>query len=110
MENRTSAEELRRSAFHRNNRIVLQTINVMREDYTPLESVADALENTIGLSDVTDCVNYLTESGYIKLRIRGTQTTVTDLADAEFSKLSAKLTAKGIQLLNGKIKDPCIRE
>lgn len=110
MENRTSAEELRRSAFHRNNRIVLQTINVMRADYTPLESVADALENTISLSDVTDCVNYLTESGYIKLRIRGTQTNVTDLADAEFGRLSAKLTAKGIQLLNGKIKDPCIRE
>ncbi len=109
MENRTSAEELRRSAFRRNNRIVLQTINVMREDYTPLESVADALENTIELADVTDCVNYLTESGYIKLRIRGTQTNVTDLADAEFDRLGAKLTAKGIQFLNGKIDDPCIR-
>ena len=109
MENRTSAEELRRSAFRRNNRIVLQTINVMREDYTPLESVADALENTIELADVTDCVNYLTESGYIKLRIRGTQTNVTDLAGAEFSQLGAKLTAKGIQFLNGKIDDPCIR-
>ena len=45
MENRTGAEEIRRSAFRRNNRTVLQTINVMREDYTPLESVADALEN-----------------------------------------------------------------
>ncbi len=109
MEQRATTEEIRRTSFRRNNRIVLQTINVMREDYTPLESVADALESTISYADVTDCVNYLTESGYIKLRIRGTQTNVTDLADAEFNRLGAKLTAKGIQFLNGKIDDPCIR-
>lgn len=104
-----NAEDIRRMAFRRNNRIVLQTINVMREDYTQLQCVADALEDTITISDVTDCVNYLTESGYVKLRIRGSHTAVADLADAEFSKLEAKLTAKGIQLLNGSFDDPCIR-
>lgn len=104
-----NAEEIRRMAFRRNNRTVLQTINVMREDYTQLECVADALESTVSRNDVTDCVNYLTESGYIKLRIRGSHTNVADLADAEFSALEAKLTAKGIQLLNGSIDDPCIR-
>lgn len=104
MEQKTGAEELRRTSFRRNNRTVLQTINVMREDYTPLESVADALEGTISYADVTDCVNYLTESGYIKLRIRGSQTAVTDLPtrnsdswvqsspQREYSCLTAKST------------------
>lgn len=36
-------------------------------------------------------------------------TRITDLADAELLRLEAKLTAKGIMFLNGKVDDPCIR-
>lgn len=36
-------------------------------------------------------------------------TEVTDIADTELIQLEAKLTQKGIVLLNGKLDDPCIR-
>ena len=58
---------------------------------------------------IADCVNYLNEGGYIKLRDVEFHNEVADLADAELHSLEAKLTAKGIAFLNGKISDPCIR-
>ena len=54
-------------------------------------------------------MNYLNEGGYIKLRDLEFHNEVADLADAELHSLEAKLTAKGIAFLNGKISDPCIR-
>ena len=60
-------------------------------------------------ADIADCVNYLNEGGYIKLRDVEFHNEVADLADAELHSLEAKLTAKGIAFLNGKISDPCIR-
>lgn len=54
-------------------------------------------------------MNYLNEGGYIKLRDVEFHNEVADLADAELHSLEAKLTAKGIAFLNGKISDPCIR-
>lgn len=54
-----------------------------------------------------DCVNYLTEAEYIRLRVIGTDRQST-LADSDFSDMEAKLTAKGIRLINGVEADPCI--
>ena len=52
---------------------------------------------------------YLNEGGYIKLRDIEFHGEVSDLADAELHSLEAKLTARGIAFLNGKVSDPCIR-
>ncbi len=54
-----------------------------------------------------DGINYLTEAEYIRLRVIGTDRQST-LADSDFSELEAKLTAKGIRLVNGAEADPCI--
>ena len=67
------------------------------------------LEVDVSAPEIADCVNYLNEGGYIKLRDVEFHNEVADLADAELHSLEAKLTAKGIAFLNGKISDPCIR-
>ena len=77
-------ERIKQEKFSDNNSRVLRAINTLR-------------------------TNYLNEGGYIKLRETGSRREVEDLADGEPERLEAKLTAKGIAFLNGRIDDPCIR-
>lgn len=97
-------ERVRREKFLDNNARVLRAVNALRERYI---KVSD-LEYGLG-AEISDCINYLNESGYIKLRTVEGHAEIADLADAEMCKTEAKLTAKGIAFLNGKINDPCIR-
>ncbi len=100
-------EQARKNGFRRNNGAVLRAVNIIRTDYVQLDTVLSALQPKIGRADIADSINYLTEAGYIKLRVIGTDRQST-LADSDFDELEAKLSARGIQLINGAVSDPCI--
>lgn len=100
---------IRREKFCDNNARVLSAINTLRTKYVRIRDLEYGLEVDVSAAEISDCVNYLNEGGYIKLRDIEFHTEIKDLADAELHCLEAKLTAKGIAFLNGKIDDPCIR-
>lgn len=102
-------ERVRREKFIDNNARVLRAINILRTQYVKIRELEYGLGAEMTSAEVADCVNYLNEGGYIKLRGVEFHNEVADLADAELHTLEAKLTAKGIAFLNGKISDPCIR-
>lgn len=102
-------EKIRREKFRDDNARVLRAINTLRTKYVKIRDLEYGLAPDVTFAEISDSVNYLNEGGYIKLRDAEYHTEVTDLADAELSRLEAKLTAKGIMFLNGKIDDPCIR-
>ena len=102
-------ERVRRAKFVDNNARVLRAINMFRTKYMKIKDLEYGLELEVDAAEIADCINYLNEGGYIKLRDIEFHGEVSDLADAELHSLEAKLTAKGIAFLNGKISDPCIR-
>lgn len=102
-------ERVHREKFRDNNARVLRAINILRTKYVRIRELEYGLEVEMTASEVADCVNYLNEGGYIKLRDVEFHREIADLADAELHTLEAKLTAKGIAFLNGRIDDPCIR-
>lgn len=102
-------ERVRREKFLDNNARVLRAVNALRERYIKVSDLEYGLGGEMSAAEISDCINYLNESGYIKLRTVEGHSEIADLADAEMCRLEAKLTAKGIAFLNGKINDPCIR-
>ncbi len=102
-------ERIKQEKFSDNNSRVLRAINTLRTRYVRIKDLEYGLEPDMNKSEIIDSVNYLNEGGYIKLRETGSRREVEDLADEEPERLEAKLTAKGIAFLNGKIDDPCIR-
>ncbi len=102
-------ERIKREKFLDNNSRVLRAVNALRERYIKISDLEYGLGVEMSAAEISDCLNYLNESGYIKLRMVDGHTEIADLADAETNRLEAKLTAKGIAFLNGKISDPCIR-
>lgn len=102
-------DRIKREKFVDNNARVLRAINMLRTQYVKIKDLEYGLAPDIAASEITDSVNYLLEGGYIHLRDIEYHKPVTDLADAEINTLEAKLTQKGIQFLNGKISDECIR-
>lgn len=102
-------DRIKREKFVDNNARVLRAINLLGKNYAKMKDLEYGLGDELTRSEITDCTNYLNEGGYIKLRETVGHNRVEDMADAETDKLEAKLTAKGIALLNGNIKDPCIR-
>lgn len=102
-------ERVKREKFPVNNARVLRAVNALRERYIKVEDLEYGLGAEMSAAEISDCINYLNESGYIKLRCVDGHAEVADLADAELHQIEAKLTARGIALLNGKLTDPCIR-
>lgn len=99
--------KIKQERFIANNGRVLRAINVLRIRYVKLKELQAALSDEINECDYMDCVNYLSEQGYIKLRHIKTKEE-TSLADADITVLEGKLSGKGVQLLAGKINDSCI--
>ena len=101
-------KRLEAANFISNNGRVLRTINVLRYKYSELKSV----ESVVAMDGVEkweflDCVNYLTEERYIRLRDIATKNEVLELSqDVNYRNLEAKLTSKGIKpLARGIIDD-----
>lgn len=92
--------------FFANNGRVLQLLNVISGDYKKLTEIQYVLSD-MEEYEIVKSIDYLYESGYIKLRNVETGKPAA-LADASFKYLAAKLTADGIRVLVGKKTDVCI--
>lgn len=101
-------QKMRAGNFIENNGIVLRAINIGRTNFNKLRQLRAALEPDIGRSEFADCVNYLSEAGYISLRRCGSKAPA-NVADDDIDDIEAKVSANGIRLLAGKLADPCIR-
>lgn len=99
-------QRMRAAQFVRNNGRVLACINILRDKFVPLVDAQYALEG-VDKRRFLDSVNYLSESGYIQLRTIAGKV-AANLADEEFDKLEAKLTAKGIRLTTGNLIDELV--
>lgn len=99
-------KKMRAAAFVRNNGRVLRTINILRHKYESLRDIRFALDD-LEESKYLDCVNFLLEAGYIHLRDVISKETA-NLADVDYERLEAKVTAKGIRLLGGEINDKMV--
>ena len=100
-------DQLRKNKFIKYNAAVIRAINLLRTDYVNLVDVTAALEPQITENEALDSLNYLLEGGYIRLvKIRSEQ--AVECIGDDYTQLAGKLTAKGIQLVNGAIEDPCI--
>ena len=109
MEKEALAAKIRAGNCITNNGRVLRTINVLRTKYNKLTGIHYALSEEMQPDQFQDSVNYLFEAEYIELRHVETKAIIgTGLADHSYKELEAKLTAKGIQLLAGAIRDPLI--
>lgn len=107
METKEMTERIRQKKFFRNNGVVLKGINLLRTQYVSLSELKYALEPTMTESELRDSVNYLSESGYIKMRnIRSKQDTT--LADCNFNEIEAKVSADGIKVIACVKIDECI--
>lgn len=96
-------QKIKAKRFVENNGATLRTINILRVGYEKLSEVFYALDD-IKEHEFLDSVNYLFLSEYIMLRDIKTKEPA-DIADVPYEKLEAKLTSKGIKLLEGKIHD-----
>jgi hypothetical protein len=109
MDNNAIMHKMRQERFIKNNGKVLRAVNLLREKYVNLADLQPAISEDITPGEYNDCVNYLTDSGYIQLRNRISKEQTT-LADTAIDLLEGKLTPKGVQLLSGKINDVCVEQ
>ena len=105
-EQEEALKKMRAAAFIRNNGRVLRVINILRHKYESLEDIQCALDN-LDERHFLDCIHFLSEAGYIHLREMGSRETA-NLADADYKRLEAKVTAQGIRLLGGEIQDKMV--
>lgn len=96
-------QKVRAKHFKDNNGKILRTINILRTGYEKLEDVKFAMSD-ISEREFTDSVNYLFLSEYIMLRKIKTKEPA-DIADVAWELLEAKLSQKGIKLLEGSLVD-----
>ena len=82
-------ERVHREKFCDNNARVLRAINTLRTKYVRIRELEYGLEVDVSAPEIADCVNYLNEGGYIKLRDVEFHNEVADLADAELHSLEA---------------------
>lgn len=96
-------QKIKARNFVKNNGQVLRTINILRVGYEKLSDVKYALGD-VSEHDFLSSVNYLFLSEYILLRKIKTKEPA-DIADVPYEELEAKLSQKGIKLLDGTISD-----
>ncbi len=89
--------------FRENNGEVLRNINILRARYSKLEDIKFVMKN-VPENEFVDSVNYLYLSEYILLRKIKTKESA-DIADVPYELLEAKLSQKGIKLLEGSVTD-----
>lgn len=100
-------KKLRAGNFIENNGKVLRDINLLRHQFIELKSVRRVRVDELSEQEFLDCINYLSQEGYISLRDMASKTD-TRLADADYTKLEALVTSKGIRLLGGIIHDEMV--
>lgn len=100
-------QEIENGNFFINNGRILQMLNVLSGGFKKLTELKFVLSD-VEEYEIVRSIDYLYESGYIKLRNTDTGKP-TSLADTSFKYLSAKLTADGTRILVGKKTDDCVK-
>lgn len=104
------AEQIRQKIengnFIENNGRILQMLSVMSGEFKKLTELKYVLSD-MEEYEIVKSIDYLYESGYIKLRNFETKQAAA-LPDTPFKLLAAKLTNMGVQVLMGKRTDACI--
>lgn len=108
MDNNEMLRKMRAGRFIENNGKVLRTVNILRHKYEKLKDVRYALDTEMSETEYLDCINYLTEAGYIALRDIASKEPA-NIADDDYTRLEAKVTAVGIRLLGGAINDEMVK-
>lgn len=107
MEAKELQERIRQKKFFHNNGIVLKGVNLLRDKYVRLSELKYAFEPSMSEQELRDSLNYLSESGYIKMRHIDSWKDTT-LADCEFNEIEAKVSADGIKIIACVRTDECI--
>lgn len=102
--------KIRANEFPRNNGHVLSCINLLdRRDFSPLERVMTGVRSWgVEKAEFLDSIHFLRLSGYIETRTIEGKKPDADLADHDYSEIEARVSAKGIRLLQGSITDECV--
>lgn len=104
--NNEMMRDMKQARFRNNNAAVLRALNLLRIRYERLTEVKYALPD-ITEQEFLDCVNYLSEAGYVLLRRTRTKEKAL-LADWDYTELEGKLSHNGIKILSGDISDNSI--
>ena len=104
--NNEMMRDMKQARFRNNNAAVLRALNLLRIRYERLTEVKYALPD-ISEQEFLDCVNYLSEAGYVLLRRIRTKEKAL-LADWDYTELEGKLSHKGIKILSGDEMDNSI--
>jgi hypothetical protein len=99
-------KKMRAEDFVENNGEVMRAINVKYFEYLPLKTVFRVMPD---MSEVEflKSINYLQLKGYILVRHMNSRKP-TELSDADYTELEAKLSDKGIDLSGGFIVDEAV--
>ena len=97
-------QKVKARRFIKNNGLVLRTINILRVGYEKLEDILFAIGDDVEEHEFLDSINYLFLSEYILLRHVKTKAPA-DIADIPYNQIEAKLSVRGIKLLDGTLED-----
>lgn len=93
------------STFIKNNGEVLRTLNILGYQFHKLIGIESVLsQRGISESEFIEAIHFLTEESYITLRNISTKEAVI-ISDTDYRDIEAKLSGKGLRLLNGGISD-----
>lgn len=99
-------QKIENGNFIENNGRIMRMLDIMSGEFKKLTDLKYVLPD-LKEYEIAKSIDYLYESGYIKLRNIDTKQSAA-LADTSFKLLAAKLTNTGIQVLVDKKKDACI--
>lgn len=101
--------QLRANAFPHNNGLVMRAVNIIRHGYNRMTDVQQAAEIWgVDENDFLDSVNFLALAKYVELRTIAERMPVPDFADTDWALLEIRLTAQGIRVMQGNIKDEMV--
>lgn len=108
-ENEKLLQKLRANAFPHNNGLVMRAVNIIRHGYNRMTDVQQAAEIWgVDENDFLDSVNFLALAKYVELRTIAEKMPVPDFADTDWALLEVRLTAQGIRVMQGNIRDEMI--
>ena len=111
--------EMEQSDFAKNNGKIMRTLNVLAPSYHNLSSIQRILKDDgigdargrphgVGVGQSPACLDFLALEGYILLRTVKDHVRCEDLADHNWTELEAKLSGKGMRVLEKDVKDAMI--
>ena len=101
--------EMEQSDYAKNNGKIMRTLNVLAPSYHNLSSIQRILkDDVIGEGQYAACLDFLALEGYILLRTVKDHVRCEDLADHNWTELEAKLSGKGMRVLEKDVKDAMI--